>query len=96
MSRLILAMIAIIALVVAGLAMSGVLSVRNDKEQTGITIDKKELKEKTREAVKKTEEAGDKAIDKTSNALHKAADQLRGWSHDSKMPAPVNGSGNVP
>jgi hypothetical protein len=74
---------------VAVLAITGVLHVRDTKDETGVTIDKKELKEKTQEAVKKTEAAGSKALDKTGEALHKAADEIRGASHDQKTPAPT-------
>ena len=69
------------------LATTGVVSVRNTKDETGVTIDKKELKEKTQEAVKKTEEAGGKVLDKTGEALRKAGDEVRGSSHDQKSPA---------
>ncbi len=87
MTRLIIAAIAVFILVGAVLATTGVLRVQNNKDQSGIVIDKKELKAKTQEAVKKTEEAGSKILDKTGEALHKAADKVRGSSHDQQTPA---------
>ena len=44
---------------------TGVLKVHDSKDEAGITIDKKELKEKTHEAVRKAEEAGSEVLDKT-------------------------------
>jgi hypothetical protein len=87
MNRWILIVIAICIVGVAVLALSGVLHVRDTKNETGVTIDKKELKEKTEEAVKKTEAAGGKVLDKTGEALHKAAEEIRGTPHDQKPPA---------
>src|SRR5208283_5252036 len=87
--RLILTVVVI--LVVAGgvLAMTGVLSIRDTKDETGVTIDKKELKEKSQDAVKKTEDAGGKVLDKTGEALRKAADELRGPSHSKTTTTPT-------
>jgi uncharacterized membrane protein len=87
MTRLTIVLIAVVVLVGALLAATGVLYVQNSNDKTGITIDKKELKEKTDEAVKKTEEAGSKALDKAGQAMHNAADAMRGSSHDSTRPA---------
>jgi hypothetical protein len=77
MTRLIMSLFVVLVLVCAALALTGVLTFHNSKDETGVTIDKKELKEKTQEAVKKTEETGGKILDKTGEALHKAADGLR-------------------
>ena len=87
MTRLIVLTIAILVVVGAVLATSGVLRVQNSKDESGITIDKKELKEKTQEAVKTTEAAGGKILDKTGEALHKAAEKVRAPSPDQKTPA---------
>jgi uncharacterized protein HemX len=98
MTRLILAAIAILVVMGAVLAMTGVLQVQNNKDESSVTIDKKELKEKTHEAVKKTEEAGGAILDRTGKALHEAADKVRGSSHDQKAPptAPRLNDKNLP
>ena len=80
MKRLILAMVVILGVVGVVLATTGVLHFRNTKDETGVTIDKKELKEKTQEAVEKAEKAGGKILDKTGETLHKAGERMRGSS----------------
>jgi hypothetical protein len=59
------------------LATAGVLRFQNTKDESIITIDKKELKEKAGKAFEKTEDAGSKILDKTGETLHKAAEGLR-------------------
>jgi hypothetical protein len=46
-----MAVVLILAVVGVVLAATGVLRFRNTKDETGVTIDKKELKEKTRETL---------------------------------------------
>jgi hypothetical protein len=87
MTRLFIVVIAILVVVGVALAATGVLHVQNTKDETGITIDKKEFKEKAQEAVKTTTDAGGKILDKTSEALHNAADGLRKPSDDRNPPA---------
>jgi hypothetical protein len=82
MSRLILAAIAIVALVGVVLAATGALRFQNTENQSGVTLDKKELKEKTQEVIRTTKEAGSKVLDKTSESLHKAAEGLRTTPQD--------------
>ena len=77
MSRFITKVVVIAVVIGVLLAMAGVLHFRNDTDQTSVTIDKKELKDKAQDVVGKTEEAGGKILDKTSTALHKAAEGLR-------------------
>lgn len=95
MSRLILAVIAIVVLVGLVLAATGALHFRNTEDQSSVTIDKKELKEKTQEVLKKTQDAGGQVLDKTGEALHKAADGLRKSPNDrSATPAPATPGGD--
>ena len=82
MTRLILTVVVILVVVGVVLAAAGVLHFQNTKDETGVTIDKKQLKEKTHEAVEKTGEAGGKILEKTGETLHKAAERLRGSSGD--------------
>jgi hypothetical protein len=86
MPRLIMTVVVILVVVGVVLAATGVLRFRNTEDETGVTIDKKELKEKTQKAVEKTEEAGGKILDKTGETLHKAAEGLRGSSDDKRAP----------
>ena len=91
MSRFIATVVVIAVVVGALLAAAGVLHFRNGTDETSITLDKKELKDNTRDVVGKTEEAGGKILDKTGQALHKAAEGLRGSPGDrqaTKTPAP--------
>ncbi len=81
MSRWILIVIAILALVGILLAHVGVIHVRNTENDASITVDKKELKEKTHDAVEKTQEAGGEILDKAGAALRKAGEGLRQPSH---------------
>ena len=94
MTRLTMTAIVILIVGSAVLATTGVLSFRNTKDKTGITIDKKELKEKTQEAVKKTEAAGNTILDKTGEAMRKAGDEMRRSSHEQKAPATTPPAGD--
>ena len=62
-----LMMTVIVTLVVAGIALAtaGVLRFQNTSDQAGVTIDKRELKQKTQQAVETTGEFGGKILDKT-------------------------------
>lgn len=55
MTRVITIIVAIAVAAGAVLAVSGVLHFQNTKDQSTMTLDKKELKEKTNGAVKKVE-----------------------------------------
>ena len=88
MARLMITTVVVLIVLGVVLATTGVLQFRNTEEETGVTIDKKELKEKTKEAVETTGEAGSKILDKTGEVLHKAAEGLRGSPDD--QPAPTN------
>ena len=65
MSRFITKLVVIAVVIGVLLAAAGVLHFRNGTDQTSVTLDKKELKEKTRDVVGKTEEVGGKILDKT-------------------------------
>ena len=80
MARLIAVIVGILVVLGIVLGTTGVLHVRNTKDETGVTLDEKELQKKTREAVKTSEDAGGKVLDKTGEAMHKAAEKLRGAS----------------
>ena len=82
MSRLIITIAVILIGLGVVLAATGFLRFRNSNDESGITLDKKELKEKSQEAVQKTEAAGGKILDPTSESLQKAVKQLRGSSGD--------------
>ncbi len=77
MGRILVALVVVVVVVGAVLAMAGVLHFRSADHQATITIDKKELKEKTDKAVEKTEAVGSEILDKTGQILHKAAAGLR-------------------
>jgi hypothetical protein len=82
MNRLMMTVVVILVVVGVALATMGILHFRNTKDETGVTIDKKELKETTQEAVEKAGEAGGKILDKTGETLRKAGERLRGSSGD--------------
>lgn len=87
MTRFIVAVTVLLVVVGVLLATTGVLHFRSTKDETGLTIDKKELKEKTQEAVETTGRVGSRILDKTGETLRKAADRLRGSSSDRSTPA---------
>jgi hypothetical protein len=97
MARLILTMAVIVGVV---LATAGILRFQNTTDEFTITIDKKELQEKTGKAVEKTEKAGGTILDRTGEALHKAAEGLRRSPSDehasTKTPATGNDSARQP
>ena len=93
MTRLVVAVVVILVLIGGVLAAAGVLHFRNATDQSTITIDKKELKEKTDKAVEKTEEVGGKILDKTGETLRKAAERLRGSAHDQGPPTATRKAG---
>jgi hypothetical protein len=88
MSRLITTVVVVIVIAGVVLFATGTLHFRNTPAETSVTIDKKELNQKTKDLVGKTEEAGSKVLDKTSEALHKAAKEVRGSSHDEPAATP--------
>jgi hypothetical protein len=77
MSRLITTLLVIGVVIGFVLAATGVLHFQNTTDEATITINKKELKEKTQEVIKETGEAGGKMLDRTSETLHKAAEGMR-------------------
>jgi hypothetical protein len=87
MTRFILTVVVMLVVVGVVLAATGVLRFRNTEDETGVTIDKKELKEKTEQAVEKTEKVGGEILDKTGKSLQKAAEGLRGSPQDKEVPA---------
>ena len=100
MTRVLIVAIGILAVVGVALAAAGVLHVQNSKDETGIIIDKKQLDEKTQDAVKKTEDAGGKILNETGDALHKAADEMRSPSREAPVPSTTpptdEKNGNLP
>jgi hypothetical protein len=70
-------LVVIVVAVGVVLGVSGVLHFQNTRDKAGLTIDKKEIREKTENAVNEAKEAGGKVLDKTGQALHKAAAGLR-------------------
>jgi hypothetical protein len=93
MARLITWTVAIVVVLGGVMAATGVLRFESDQDRSTITIDKKELKEKTHNAVKEAEKTESKILEKTGDALHSAAKGMR-ESSDGKAPAkpPANSS----
>lgn len=106
MTRLIVTLAIIVAVVVIILGMAGVLHVQNTDDKAGITVDKKELREKTHSAVEKTKGAAVEVLDKARRAV----DESRERPHDAPAydrrppavepgkgaPAPAPSNGNPP
>ena len=67
--------IAVLAFIV--FAATGIVYVRNNKDNAGVMIDKKELKEKTHDVIDKTREAGSKGLERMGKALHKAGEEIK-------------------
>jgi hypothetical protein len=80
-------LVAVVLLAGVVLAAVGVVHVQNTQDKAGITIDKKELNEKTQEAVEKAKTAGNEVLHKTGQALHKAGDRLQGAPPSADAPA---------
>ena len=78
--------IAILVLVSPVLATTGVVSFHNTKDQTGVTIDKKELKEKDSGCGQEGGRGRWKFSRRPARSLRKAADEMRGSSHDQMKP----------
>jgi hypothetical protein len=91
---LVLALILILLGAVITIAVMGVVTVQNTPEKTNITIDKKEMREKSQEAVEKTKEAGGKLLEKAGEGLHKAGESIRESKTDNSAPAPTDTNGN--
>jgi hypothetical protein len=89
MARLITTLVVIFVVVGVVLAATGVLRFQNTKDESIITIDKKELKEKAQGVATQAKQTEGKILDKTSETLHKAAEHLRSPSDDKKS-APAN------
>jgi hypothetical protein len=95
--RLLKIALGIAVLAVAVLAATGVIYFRNTENDASVTIDKKELKEKTHEAIEKTREAGSEGLDRMGQALHKAGESMKGTSDERSAPdasAPAKSAGN--
>jgi hypothetical protein len=89
MARLITTLVVIAVVVGVVMAATGVLRFQNTKDESIITIDKKELKEKAQGMAAQATKTEGKILDKTSQTLHKAAEGLRGPSGDNKIPPTV-------
>ena len=87
MKRLFLILVAFV--VVAGilLVVVGALSIQNSPDKTSITIDKAELREKTREALHETKKTGSAILEKSGNELRKAGENLDKSPQDQSVPA---------
>jgi hypothetical protein len=87
MARLIVT--AVLILVVAGIVLgtAGVLHYRDTPDQTTVTFDKREFREKSREAADKTAEMGRQTLDRTGQAFHDVAEQLRGAPNGNNAPS---------
>lgn len=86
MRRLIFAVGLIGVLVCAVLATAGVLHVRNSENETSITLDKKDLQEKTQEAIDSAKETGGRILESTGKAMHKAGEGVRETSPEKSAP----------
>jgi hypothetical protein len=95
MTRLMMTVIVIIVVVGAVMATTGILRFYNTTDETGVTIDKKELKEQTREAVERAGKTGGAVLDKTGETLHEAAEQMRGSSDNRKLPPTTPATGET-
>lgn len=93
MLKLILTLVAVIALVGAVLAATGVISVRSTDDKTSVTIDKEEMKSQANKAIERTKEIGGTMVEKASQAVHKAKESLRGSPEDHRSAAPSGASG---
>lgn len=80
MSRFIATMVVIALVVGVFLAVAGVIHFQNGPDRATVTLDKKDLNEKTQEAVKDMKRAGGDILNKTGDALHRAAAGVRGSS----------------
>jgi hypothetical protein len=78
MARLITTLILIAVVIGIVLAVSGVLRFQSTNDESTITLDKKELRDKAHEAVEKTGET-----------LQKAGERLRGSSQEHVTPTPT-------
>jgi hypothetical protein len=76
MSRLIALIVTTAVVVGAVLAATGVLRFQNTRDEAAVTIDKKQLKEKTQKAIEKAEKTGGGILDKTGEALQKAGRRM--------------------
>jgi hypothetical protein len=76
MKRLFLILVALVVLAGVVIIAVGGLSVQNTPNETTITIDKKELKEKAHEALVKTKEAGSSLLKQTGVDLQKAGNNM--------------------
>jgi hypothetical protein len=75
MNRLITTLFVLIVVAGVVLAFTGVLRFHNTKDETSVTIDKKELIDEAKEA-----------IGKTNETEHKAADGSLGSTHENTQP----------
>jgi len=73
----------------AAFAVTGILSIRNEDDKIDVTIDKVQLKHRTRQlkhgtqqAVGMAKEVGGVMCDKASETWQKARQRLREFSHD--------------
>ena len=100
MRRLMLTAGVIVVLVGAVLGAAGVLHVRNTENETSVTLDKKDLGEKTQEVIDKAKETGGTILERTGKALHNVGEGIREPSHDRSAPtkteAPTPASAQQP
>jgi hypothetical protein len=87
MARLITTLVVIVVVVGVVMAATGVLRFHNTKDESIITIDKKELKEKVQGMTTQAEKDEEKVLDKASETLHKAAERLHSPAEDHGAPA---------
>ena len=86
MGRFILTVIVIFVVAAVVLTVAGALHFQNTPDETRVTLDKKELNQKTQELMGESKEAGSKALKNTGEALHKAGEDLHP-SHDQPAPS---------
>jgi hypothetical protein len=89
MVKIILAIVALAVLTGIVLAATGVLRVRNTENTFNIELHKKDLEQKTNEAVEKSKQAGDAILEKTGELPHKAGDKLQGATEGRQTPDPM-------
>jgi hypothetical protein len=89
MGRFIATIVVALVVLAAVLAVKNVVYVQNTDDETGIMINKKELKEQTHEAVEKTKKAGSELLDRSRKALHDASGGPKKPPHDEPLPAPT-------
>jgi hypothetical protein len=82
MARFITTLVVIVVVVGVVMAATGVMRFHDTKDESIITIDKKELKEKVQGMATEAKKSEGKVLEKTSDALHKAAERLHSPTDD--------------